>query len=207
MPTKFYVSPFGEAEHPWLSKADVKYNPDGLFHTGLVLEPGPETDEFVALVTQASEAAFEEEAEKLTAGERKKFSLYVPVKPEEDAEGNPTGRHVASFKQNRLLKFKDGTTKEITIAIKDASGRRDVHKPVFGGSIIRVMFSMRTAKIVSSKEIGVRLDFASVQVKKLATSGGGKSFGSTDGYHEDELDERDMAAFDPADDRRVTGDY
>lgn len=206
MPTTFHISPFGEAEHPWLSKADTKYNPDGLFHTGLILEPGPETDAFVEKVTAASEAAFAEEAEKLTPGERKKFSLYVPVKPEEDAEGNPTGRWVASFKQNRVLKLKDGTTKEITIAIKDASGKRDVHKPVFGGSVIRVMYSMRTAKIASSKEIGVRLDFASVQVKKLATSAG-KGFGATEGYHEDELDERDQAAFDPADDRSVAGDY
>lgn len=216
MPTTFYTSPFGEATgYPWISKADTKYHPDGLFHVVLGVDPSEEAEKFHAMVTKAAEDYLEEVRSALPAGEAKKWSLYNPVVAEEDQEGNPTGRLLATFKQNRVIKFRDKVsgelvTKTVAIGVKDGSGTKDVRKPVFGGSEIRVMFTMRPSKITSSKQAGVRLDFALVQVKKLASSGGsGARFGAVDdGYHADELDERDQANFDPADDKPVHGaDY
>lgn len=207
MARDFHTSPFGVAVHPWISKFDTKFNSDGLYHVVLKLEPGKETEAFVDLVRAAAEAAFDEMSQELTPAERKKYSVYYPVVPEEDDQGNPTGNYLANFKQNRIIKFKDGSTKEVTIAVKDAGGKKDVVKEVYGGSVIRVMFTMRNSKIVSARQMGVRLDFSAVQVKELRTSGGGGSrFGSTDGY--EETDEREQSAFDPGDDRPVhSGDY
>ncbi len=210
MPTQFHTSPFGEVHgFAYIDKADTKYHPEGLYHFVLALDASPEADAFVETVTQAAEDYLAEVRKEMGAGEAKKWSLYNPVVPEEDKEGDPTGRVLATFKQNKVIKFRDGNTKTVTIAVKDASGKKDVRKPVFGGSEVRVMFSMRPSKITSAKQAGVRLDFSAVQVKKLAAGGGSANFGAVeDGYHADELDERDQAAFDPSDDRPVTGaDY
>src|SRR5438132_12048203 len=127
MPSQFYTSPFGEAQvGTWINTADTKYHPDGLFHVVIASDPSEEAEAFVDLVTKAAEAALAAELESMTPGESKKWSLYNPVVPEEDAEGNPTGRMLATFKQNKVIRFKDNTTKTVAIAVKDASGRKDV---------------------------------------------------------------------------------
>jgi hypothetical protein len=202
----YFQSPFGIAQHPWLSKADTKFNADGLFKTGLVMPPSSETEAFVDFVKAEAQKAFDEEAEKMTPAERKKYTLYCPVEEEQDDQGNPTGNWVAHFKQNALIKRRDGTEIVVKIGIKDASGKKDVRKPVYSGSELRVMYSPRLVKIASARQVGVRLDFASVQIKVL-NSGGPRGFGAVDGY-EEELDDRDQAAFDPAEpDKPVHGDY
>jgi hypothetical protein len=192
----YYQSPFGIAVHPWLTRPDTKFNTDGIFKTGLLLEPSPEVEAFVTFVEAAAQAAFEEETAKMTPGERKKYTLYSPVEKEEDDQGNPTGNYIAHFKQNAIIRRADKTEIIVTIGIKDASGKRDVHKPVFGGSVIRVMYSPRVVKVASSQKAGVRLDFASVQVKKLQESSRG--FGAVEGYEEEDNDPRDQNNFDPA---------
>lgn len=210
MPTTYHTSPFGEVHgFAYIGKADTEYHPDGLYHFKLAVSRSEEAEAFVDTVTQAAEAYLEEVRSSLPAGEAKKWTLYNPVVPEEDPKtGDPTGRVVATFKQNKVIKFKDGTTKTVVIAVKDASGKKDVRKPVFGGSVVRVMFSMRPSKITTAKQAGVRLDFSAVQVKKLAERAGGGFGAVEDGYHADEYDERDQGAFDPADDKPVTGaDY
>lgn len=192
MAKTYYQSPFGIAKFPWITKADTKFNDTGIFKVSLVLTPGPDTEEFVSFVKKEAQRAFDEECEKMTPKERKAFTLYCPVEPEEDDEGHPTGNYIAHFKQNAVIKMRDGTTIDVKIGVKDASGKKDVHKPVFGGSELRVMYSPRPVKVASSHQAGVRLDFASVQIKKLNTSGGGHGFGAVEGYEEDQ------ESFDPA---------
>lgn len=190
MARTYQFSPFGVAVHPWVNKPDVKFNADGVFKTGLRVT-GPEAVTFKEAIDKAAEEAFAEfmtqfEEAGMKPAERKKWALYVPYEAEEDDDGNPTGAIVFDFKQNAKIKLKDGTVKEVSIAIKDAKNN-DMHKAVFPGSIIRTMFAFRPIKMTSAKEAGVRMDFCAVQVKQLAKgSGGGANFGEVEGYVEED---------------------
>jgi hypothetical protein len=160
---RLHVSPFGPLIHPWLTKADTKFNADGLFHTELHAD-GTDAESLKKRVTEAAQAAFDEETAKMKPGEAKKWSLYVPFEDLTDDEtGEPNGTTKFDFKQN------DSQDKPVTGVV------------IYSGSIGRIMFSMRKIVMTSSKQIGVRLDFSKVQIKELKTGGGG--FGAIDdGY-------------------------
>lgn len=188
----YKTSPFGVAVFPHLSKPDIAFgrgeNP--LYHVKLALE-GKEAADLKASISKAAQDAFDAFFENgkgasLSKAEAAKFTVYVPFEDETDKEGNPTGRTLFEFKQNARIKLKDGTFKDITIGIWDATGKKAVTKPVWGGSVIRIDYSMRPIPMASLKAVGVRLDFAKVQVKELATSGqGGSGFGAVEGYEEE----------------------
>lgn len=189
--TVYYTSPFGLAVHPWLNKADTKFNADGVYKLGLVLS-GEEAQAMKERVDAGSAAALERyfEEKKLTKpSDRKKWSTYVPYVVEEDDAGNPTGFIEFKFKQNAKLKLKDGTTKELSISILDASGKKNIRKPVFGGSELRVNYTMRDIVMGTSFMVGVQLAFGRVQVKKLAESTMGGGFDAVEGYTEGEDEE------------------
>lgn len=194
---KFKFSPFGIAIHPWLNKPDTKFDAEGVYKVDLRMSGAP-AQKFMEGVKAASDAALEEylqkqqDAGKMTKGEAKKWTAYYPFEVEEDAEGNPTGDIIFSFKQNAKIKLKDGTVKDISMVIRDAKDK-EMHKPVFGGSELRTMYSMRPIPMTSLKQAGVRLDFAAVQVKSLKTSGNGPTFGEVDGYAEDAEDQEHAA--------------
>lgn len=184
----YYDSPFGVAVYPHLNKPDSKFNADRpLYKTGLRLE-GEAAQRMKEKVDEAAQAAFDEFMEEgdgkgMTPGERKKLSVYHPYTVEEDDNGNPTGAIVFDFKQNAQIKLRDGTVKDIVIGVYDAAGK-EMHKLVRGGSEIRVNYSMRPIPMKSLKQVGVRLDFSRVQVRKLAEGNGG-GFGAVDGYEDD----------------------
>lgn len=207
MAKKYKLSPFGIAIHPWLNKPDTKFDADGVFKTDLRLSGAP-AQKLMEEIKRESDAFLEEhltkqqDAGKMTKAEAKKWSAYYPFEIEEDEEGNPTGDIIFSFKQNAKINLKDGTSKDVVIGIRDAADK-EMHKPVFGGSELRIMYSTRGIPMTSLKQAGVRLDFGMVQVKKLQASSG-PSFGAVDGYTEDD---QDHAANEAASDNSAGGDY
>lgn len=179
---------FGAAVHPWLNKADTKFNVDGLFHFGL-RSNDPEAHQFASTLEAASdeylETYLQEQAEKdpkkWTPGERKKWTPYYPFEYEEDANGDRTGYVTFNFKQNAVIKLRDGTTKDIQIGLYDAEGK-EMTAPIYGGSIVRAKYAPRGIVMTSAKQAGIRLDFSMVQVKELAKgSAGGGGFGRVEG--------------------------
>jgi hypothetical protein len=184
MARKYEVSPLGEAIHPWINKPDTKFNDLGVYKLGHSVG-GQEAEDLAERITQRAQEAFDAYVEEkgLTTAEKKKWSVYLPFEREEDDEGNPTGYIVFDYKQNATLKVREtGEEIAVKIAIKDAKDR-DLTKPVFGGSLVRVKFSMRPITMTSLKKVGVRLDFAAVQVAKLAQgTGGSSSFGTLKDY-------------------------
>lgn len=187
----YRFSPFGSAVHPWLNKADTKFNAEGLYKTGLrhkLTDPG--VAEQRAQLDAESQEAFEELTADLTPGERKKWKLYVPYTLEEDEQGNETGFITFHYKQNAVIKLRDGTTKEIKVGLKDAKNE-DMHKPIFGGSTLRTLYKPRAIKMTSAKEAGIRLDLAAVQVTKLQSSSGGRGFGVVEGGYSEDDDDAD----------------
>lgn len=193
----YRLSPFGEAIHPWLNKADTKYNADGLYHTGLKLSGAP-AQKFAEEIREASDRYFAELTETMAPAERKKWSVYYPFEELENDAGDKTGEIVFDFKQNVKIKLKSGEVKEISLRLQDGAGK-DTKKAIFGGSTIRTMYAPRDVKMTSSKEAGVRLDFCGVQVTKLSegrSSGGG--FGAVEGAWTDEGGEDEQQGFGPA---------
>lgn len=207
--SKYYDSPFGIADHPHINKPDTKFNPDNpVFKLGLDVA-GEEAEKLASKIDAEAQAAFnaffeEGEGKSLTPAERKKFSVYLPYERLEDDEGNPTGVIRFHFKQNQKLRLRDGTTKLIQIGLYDAAGN-EMDKLVRHGSEVRLRFSIRPIPMKSLKQVGSRLDFAMVQVRKLA-EGGPRGFGAVDGYVDDGEREQEPenkgTGFSPAD-----GDY
>lgn len=71
-----FVSPMGTYRYPYLDEADFKFNEDGKFHTGLILEP-EDADKVEEQCRKVFAEAFPKEKVK---------TLLIPVK--EDDEGN-----------------------------------------------------------------------------------------------------------------------
>ncbi len=195
MATKtFEFSPFGEAKFPWINRPDVKFKADGEFKVDLRLKlSDPGVPQFKDKLDAAAQAAFDEQTAELTPRDRKNAKLQLPYDVEEDEEGNPTGYIVVKFRQNAVIVIrKTKERKDILVGIKDMQNR-DVKKPVFGGSVLRVAYTARPIKVVSSASYGVRLDFAAVQIKQMAERGAGGrdfGFGTGEGYSESD-DEAD----------------
>ncbi|GJE18730.1 hypothetical protein [Methylobacterium marchantiae] len=181
-PTKrqYQFSPFGEAIHPWVNKPDTKFNDDGVYKMGLRVS-GDDAIKLAAEIRAASEAYLEEVTAEMTPGERKKWTLYVPFKEEEDDNGNPTGAIVFDFKQNAKIKLKSGGIKEVKMNLVDGNGVAS-SKAIFGDSTVRTQFALRDIKMTSGKQAGVRLDFCGVQWTKLGTGSAGGGFGKVEGF-------------------------
>lgn len=201
-------SPFGPVLFPWLNKPDTKFNENGVYKADLALTGAP-AEKFAEEIDAEAQAAFDEITADMTPGERKKWKLYVPYRREEDDEGNPTGRIIFQFRQNATIQVKgEDTPTEVKIGIYD-SDDKDLHKPVFSGSVIRVLYATRQIKMQSAKEAGVRLDFSMVQVKELAKArGGGSRFGKVEGGYR-QVDDEDDAVTAERDDATdaAGGDY
>jgi hypothetical protein len=175
--TNYKDSPFGEAIHPWLNKPDTKFDDRGTggeFKVALAIEGSAGGEAMFNDVSAASQRAFddwmadEKGGLKLPKLKREEFKVYCPAHVERDENtGEPTGRYVFDFRQNAKIKLRDGTFKDITIGLYDSTGKGAVTRGIWSGSIIRVRYAMRAIPMPGLKQVGVRLDFASVQVRKF----------------------------------------
>lgn len=173
MGSAYKQSPIGIARHAWVNKPDTKYNADGLYHTKLVLE-GDEAEAFKKEIDAEVDRAFEEEVEvnKLTPAAAKKWTKYYPYEVEVDDQGAETGKVIFMFKQNAVIKLKDGGVKNFQLGIRDSKNAA-ITDNVFGGATIRTLYKPRNVKLATQKQFGVRLDFSMVQLLKQAPMSGG----------------------------------
>lgn len=180
MAKQSFISPPFAGIHPWINNPDTKYNKDGLFHVKGIIEPGEAQDLHRKRMDDAAQAAFEDMTKDMTPAQKKKAVLYVPYEMEEDDEGNPTRNMIVEFKQNATIKLKDGSTKKVRIGVVDSQDN-PTKASVFGGDIIRVMYTLRPIKIASTNAFGVRADFAQVQIVRKGEGGTTRKFGAVDG--------------------------
>ena len=163
-----FVTPAGIAVYPWLNKPDTKKFESGnnkpQYKVKLKLTPQEFEKSLKGLIDEAAERGLVEAiAEKKTR--KKTFSLYVPYEDELDDEGDETGNILVKFSQNAQIRRKDGEVIDIVIPLFDKTGEAtDVL--VFGGSLIKVAFTMRTFANDATKQAGVTLDIAAAQVLK-----------------------------------------
>ncbi|ANS05486.1 single-stranded DNA-binding protein [uncultured phage_Deep1-GF2-KM23-C739] len=168
---KTYTSPFGKAIYPHLSKADVRFKPEGEFHVDLEVN-GDKALELVTLVDKFVEKALTEEKKK---GKRKNLKkVTLPYKKEND-------KFIFKFKMKaKGTNSRTGEAFTQRPAIFD-NELKPLNKDiiVWGGSTLRVSFFPREwyTPLLGA---GVSLRLKSVQVKNLVE--GSSMNGSSQGF-------------------------
>ena len=168
---KTYTSPFGKAIYPHISKADVRFKPEGEFHVDLEVD-ADKALELVTLVDKCVEKAFEDEKKK---GKRKNLKkATLPYKKEDD-------KYIFKFKMKaKGTNSRTGEAFTQRPAIFD-NELKPLNKDiiVWGGSTLRVSFFPREwyTPLLGA---GVSLRLKSVQVKNLVE--GSSMNGSSQGF-------------------------
>lgn len=135
-----FKSPKGRAQFPWLTKADTKFDSDGVYKTGLIV-PAAKAQKLVDICEEIADEAFD-------AKKRKKVNMPF----EEDDDGNIVFK-VKSYNKPGLFDSK-GTRVKVEFG------------PNRGGSEIRIA---GTAKAYSTGgNVGVTLYMNSVKILSLA---------------------------------------
>ncbi|MFT3671325.1 hypothetical protein [Aestuariivirga sp.] len=196
----------------WFNKPDTKFNQLGVYHGKIAYDPNVPADaEFLAFIKAESEAALAAHTEKMTPAQKKQWSLFTPVEPEYDAEGNETGRQLVEFKQNAKIVPKDPDAEPVDVKIEFYDG---IGKEITGGlwlgegSKVIIQYAPRAIAMAASKKAGVRLDFKRVQVVELVKpkTGGRKGMAPVAGgyVHGGKASDADVAG---AADAAADGDY
>jgi hypothetical protein len=181
------VTPKGVAAFPWLTKPDTKFNEEGVYKTGLAFDP--EDPAFVKFKKKI-EAIHKEAVAAVKESGKKKVTVVSPFRPEEDEEGEPTGRIIINAKSKAKQKYRDGTIQDVTLNIVDAK-RNEVPSstPVYGGSVLRL--AVRPAPYFMQGKCGITLYISGVQVIELQSGGGGAAdfFDEEEGYETEDVSE------------------
>lgn len=195
MSTKYQDTEFGIITgYPHVNAPDTKYAReagDGEYKLDLAIG-GEEGAARYEAVKEASQKAFDdwmsdpEKGGKLPKAKAMEFKVYCPAHPElDDNTAEPTGRYIFDFRQNSRIKLKDGTYKAIELGLYNAAAK-PITAAIWSGSEVRVNYSMRPIPMPGLKQVGVRLDFGRVQVRKLNKGSGGGGFSKVEGADEEQ---------------------
>jgi len=201
-----YVTPKGEALFPWLRKADdrpingkpqtpaykleLKLSSEGFEAKTKAFPKG-----LKALIDDAVEASHKAAIEDIKAGKKdtkKKLAALTkayPYSEGEDEEGNSDGTVRIKFKRNASFKNKAGEVIKTRVALFD-SGMKQLAAEInpWGGSVVKVSFTMRPYYMPATDKAGVTMDLNAVQVLELKAQGERSAdaygFESEDGYEQ-----------------------
>lgn len=183
------VTPKGKAVWPKLSQPDTKFNVDGEYTVKLRLT----ADESQDLIKQLEGLRSEyKAAQAKTEPKVARYDVAPVYEAEEDDNGDLTGFNLFKFKQNAKIKLRDGSTRDMKVAIYD-SNKQPTTTEVTGGSTIRVAANVFCYAMPSTKRVGVSLRPTAVQVIELASGFGGNAdalamFDKEDGFVADSFD-------------------
>jgi hypothetical protein len=159
-------SPEGVLVWPHLNTPDDKFvKPDGVYHTKLVIENGPELDDYLDTLRQELERYIEANPREVKSPKFGK-KLKEFGEPEIDDEGNETGRFVLNFK----LKPRYGRENEYTQAPKffDEHGNRISESPNVGnGTRAKLHGEMFPYFAATDGVTGISLRVSNVQILEL----------------------------------------
>ena len=169
MAKKLLTTPKGVAVYPHLTKADTRFNKDGLFSIKLKLA-GEDAAGLIKVIDEAMAASLKDAQEQAKATKNKQPKKVKQADPpySEDEDGGFT----FSFKMNAQGKTKEGETFTRQPVIFDSTGK-PIHAgglKIGGGSIVRVSYSLSTF-FTALVGAGVSLRLAGVQIIKLTEWG------------------------------------
>lgn len=198
------LSPIAEARYPHLNKADDRFG-DPVYKVSLVFESEDDAqfliDIFNEKQQEAIQKAIDEAAEKGKTLRRDKVKLaHLPVRPEENADGEDTGRVVVGpFKAKASGVTRDGRKWERKVPVFDSKGNPvDLSTTsIWGGSRVKLAF-IPEPFYTSGVGAGVTLRLEAVQLIELRSGGardaGSYGFGAEDGYEAEEESTTDYTA-------------
>lgn len=206
-----FKTPAGVAVFPRLTKADTKFNADGIYSLRLRLskdEAQPIIDKVDELGAQAlaeAKAALIKDGKKAAAA-KLKLMEDKPYRPSLDDEGNDTGDIELNIKMRAQIKRKDGTVLKMKPDLFDAKGKKlPAGVDVWGGSVVKVAGQYNP--FVTPKGAGCSLRLRAVQVLDLVSGGernaSAYGFGEEEGY---EAPDGDSAAADTSEETDSTSD-
>jgi len=186
---ELFTSPAGEAVYPWLSQADTKHVPTGVYKTDLsvpadIAQPFIQKlervrDEFISTLpvnkqrTLTPKPVYRDETTRPDipegATKEEKDAIWQTFQPE------PTGNVLFRFKMNKVVQLNDlesFTQEPVIVNVSDGSA---VTGPIYGGSIIRVKGQIVPYPNASQGVVGISLRMKSVGVLELKTGGGGEA--------------------------------
>ena len=156
MGREYIESEIGIARHAWVDKPDTKYNAEGLYHMDIIYA-GETAEKVRAGIDAKVEEALAAHQATMAPAKAKQWTAHYPYTVEEDPDtGAPTGRLIVRFKQNATIHFKDGSTKQVEIGIRDAANK-ETNLKVFSGDKVAALYSPRVVTMETSKKIGLRL--------------------------------------------------
>lgn len=187
------TTPLGTIKYSNLIKPNTKFNPDGEYSIDLLLEDASEFEaRLKALAEDARKTLMASAQDGKAQKAIEKAELHYPLKPEEDEDGNETGKSILKAKKKLKGAKKDGTAFETRVLLFDAEGKEIKGDPKAGrGSKVRVAVTVAPFFSASTKKVGITLWLEAVQIVELIEYGAGgsaSSFGFTkeDGYKAEE---------------------
>lgn len=174
-----YVTPVGTAQWPWLSNPDTKWHELGEYKVSLILTEA-DAEKLERMITEMVDKKAEEEQ----AGKKKPKLAPLPFAPEEDDDGNETGRVIFKCKNKNRINSKTGEVWDRKPLIVDSKGHA-CNAEIGGGSQLRLkleLYPWHNAALGT----GVSLQIKAVQVVELEPIKK-KEFDDIDGFEaEDE---------------------
>lgn len=197
------LSPKGLAVYPRLTTPDTKFDPNGVYKTGLrmTVEEGAE---FMADLDARLEAAYEQAVKdnkgktfKIVGGKKTEIVKNTPYVLVLDEDGNETGDVDFSFSMKAQFKDKSDNLIPQKPTLVDGKGKEIKSKiSVYGGSKIRVNYT--PVSYDSNFGVGVKLYLNAVQIIKLVSGGANHGFGADEEaeYEYDEDNDTPSSGFD-----------
>jgi len=184
-----HITKTGTAVYPYLDKPDTKFKEEGEYRTKLRLS-AEDAAPIIALVD--AEMAVARKLEKLLAAKKdpknkgKTIPENTPYKDAVDDNGEETGEIEFDFKATASgVSKKNGKPWTRTVDVFDAK-KNKIKGAVWGGSKIKVCFSIGSYFINAKVGYGVKLYLEAVQVIELVQGGqrnaDGYGFGEEEGY-------------------------
>lgn len=174
-----YTTPIGVGVYPHLVKADTKWKPEGEFRTKLKYD-ATVAEKIRADLTKALDTAFETYKELLLQFNKKGKALVktvtkaaLPLTAETDDEGDETGFFLLNTKRTASGKKKNGEVWKAKIVIADSKGVAVPTKnlQIWSGTEMRVMGEIKAWYNAKDNQIGISVEIAGVQIKKLVSGG------------------------------------
>lgn len=175
---KIYTSPIGIAcPFPYIDKADDKYDDRGKYKVDLILPNDERTQKMIDVIVAEYERDY---AARLEAHKENPPKVQPGKKPLKPYQGDlpffDNGDGTTTFKFNSYGSYKDkktGEIKQLTLPVVDSQGKRYPSAPkVFGGSELKIKFSLVPYGWTAATGASVKLQLEGVMVVKLATFGG-----------------------------------
>lgn len=193
------VTPQGIAKFPYLNSPDTKFNADGEYRVGILLDPSDEdVQEFLEKLDKMAEEAVEKAKDDLIENKKKRSAEKVvpnePYREDVDSEGEPTGKIEVRFKMKAKVTKKNGDVITLEPRLFDAKGKPfPKDKMIYGGALLKINFTPNPYYVAGTKAAGISLQMNAVQVLELSSGAdaGFFGFGEEEGFsaEEDSFDE------------------